>query len=421
MEVVAARCAGLDVHRSVIVACALLGEEHRRIRKVRGEFVSTRAGLERLLAWLCELGVTHVGMESTGVYWMPVYAVLEAAGGFQLTVVNAQHAKAIRGRKTDRKDAEWLGELVRHGLIRGSFVPPQPIRDLRDLTRYRRTLVETQGSERRRLIKLLEMADIKLTGVICDIFGVSGRAILRALIAGGQTAAEMSKLVRGSLRRKRGQLIDALAGELAEHRRQMLALQLARVEADEADIAALDRQIAEHLKPYAAQMARLMTIPGIDWVVAATVIAEVGPDMSVFPSAGHLAAWAGVCPGNNESAGKRKPAGARSGNPYLKTALCNAAIAASRKRGSFFKAKYHKLKSRRGGGRAALAIGHKLLVCIYHMLSTNSPYRELGEDYFDKRDTQRAARRYVRRLRDLGFAVTLQPTAALQPAEANAL
>jgi transposase len=359
-------------------------------------------------------------MESTGVYWMPIYAVLEAAGGFELIVVNAQHAKAIKGRKTDMKDAEWLGQLVRHGLVRGSFVPPRPIRELRDLTRYRRTLVETEGSERRRLIKLLELAGIKLAGVVSDIFGVSGRAILRALIEGGLPAAEMSKLARGSLRKKRGQLIEALAAEPAAHQRPLLAMQLARIEADEADIAALDRQIAERLAPYATQMAQLMTIPGIDWVVAATVIAEIGVDLSVFPTAGHLAAWAGTCPGNNESAGKRKPIGARSGNPYLKTALCNAAIAASRKRGSFFKAKYFKLKSRRGGGRAALAIAHKLLVAIFHMFSKNTAYRELGEDYFDKRNTQRVARRYVRRLQDLGFAVTLQPLSQLEPAAANA-
>jgi transposase len=421
MEVVSTRCAGLDVHRSVIVACALLGETRGRVRKVSGQFPTTRSGLERLLGWLGEFGVSHVGMESTGVYWMPIYAVLEQAGGFKLIVVNAQHAKAIKGRKTDVKDAEWLAELVRHGLVQGSFVPPRPIRQLRDLTRYRRTLVENQASERRRLIKLLEMADIKLAGVISDIFGVSGRAILRALIAGDQTAVAMSQLARGSLRRKRRQLIEALAGELAAHQRQMLALQLVRVEADEADIAALDRQIDEHLAPYAAQRARLMTIPGIDWVVAATIVAEIGVDMSVFPSAGHLAAWAGACPANHESAGKRQPAGARTGNPYLKTALCNAAVAAARKRGSFFKAKYHKLKSRRGGGRAALAIAHKLLVCVYHMLSTSSPYRELGEDYLDRRDTQRAARRYVSRLRDLGFSVLIQPLSAPQPAPANGL
>lgn len=421
MEVVAARCAGLDVHRSVIVACALLSAQGGRVRKERGEFVSTRAGLERLLGWLRNLGLTHVGMESTGVYWMPVYAVLEEAGGFELTVVNAQHAKAIKGRKTDLKDAEWLAELVRHGLVRGSFVPPKPIRDLRDLTRYRRSLVETQASERRRLIKLLEMADIKLAGVVSDIFGVSGRAILRALIAADQTAVAMSQLARGRLRKKRAQLIEALAGRLSEHQRHILDMQLARVEAAEADITALDRHLSQRLAPYAAQMALLMTVPGIDWVVAVTVIAEIGVDMSVFPSAGHLAAWAGACPGNNESAGKRKPIGARRGNPYLKTALCNAAISASRKRGSFFKTKYHKLKSRRGGGRAALAIAHKLIVCIYQMFSTGAAYRELGEDYFDRRDTRRAAHRYVLRLRHLGFSVILQPLGVPEPDAANAL
>lgn len=421
MQVVAPRCAGLDVHRSTIAACALISDGRGRARKEMRQFVTTRVGLERLAGWLGELGVTHVGMESTGVYWMPVYAVLEAAGGFELIVVNAQHVKGMKGRKTDVKDAEWLADLVRHGLVSGSFVPPQPIRELRDLTRYRRTLVENQGSERRRLIKLLEAADIKLAGVVSDIFGVSGRAILRALIEGGHSAAEMSKLARGNLRKKRGQLIEALAGELALHQRQLLAMQLARVEADEADIAALDRQTKQRLVPYAAQLELLMTIPGIDWVVAATVIAEIGVDMSVFPSHRHLAAWSGTCPGNNESAGKHKPSGARKGNPYLKTALCNAAIAASRKRGCFYKAKYYRLKSRRGGGRAALAIAHKLLVCIYHMLSGNTAYHELGEDYFDMRDTQRATRRYVRRLQDLGFTVILQAPPQNQAQVANAL
>ena len=421
MDVVAPHCAGLDVHRSMIAACALLSDERGRARQVKSQFVTTRAGLERLAGWLRELGVRQVGMESTGVYWMPVFAVLEAAGGFELLVLNPEHVKGIRGRKSDIKDAEWLANLVRHGLVRGSFVPPKPIRELRDLTRYRRTLVENQGSERRRLIKLLEAADIKLAGVVSDIFGVSGRAILRALIEGGHSAVEMSKLARGHLRKKRGQLIDALAGGLAEHQRDMLAMQLARVEADEANIAALDRLIDQRLAPYAPQMALLTTIPGIDRVVAATVIAEIGVDMAVFPSHRHLAAWGGTCPGSNESAGKRKPIGARDGNPYLKTALCNAATAAARKRGSFFKAKYHKLKSRRGGGRAALAIAHKLLVCIYHMLSGNTPYRELGEDYFDIRDTGRAVRRYVRRLQDLGFAVILEARCQSQPEPANAL
>jgi len=410
MDIVAHRSAGLDVHRSIIVACALLTEPNGRVTKERNQFPATAAGLVKLSAWLQALGVSHVGMESTGVYWMPVYAILEQAAGLALIVANAQHVKQVPGRKTDVKDAEWLAQLVRFGLMPKSFVPPKPVRDLRDLTRYRRTLTEVQGSERRRLIKLLEATDIKLAEVMSDVFGVSGRAILRALIEGQQTIPEMTKLARGQLRKKIPQLGEALAGRLDDHHRHMLAIQLARVEAAEADIATLDKQIATRLEPYAVQMELLVTIPGIDWVVAAIIIAEIGVDMSVFPSAGHLSAWAGVCPGNNQSAGKNKPTGARKGNVHLKTALCNAAIGASRKRNSFFKDKYTKLKIRRGGGRAALAIGHKLLVCAYHMLSTGTVYKDLGEHYQDKRDTQRATDRCVRRLEKLGFKVVLEPS-----------
>jgi transposase len=367
------------------------------------------SGLAELAEWLRGLGATHVGMESTGVYWMPVYAALEQVGGFELIVANAQHVKAVPGRKTDVKDAEWLADLVRFGLIRKSFVPPKPIRDLRDLTRYRRTLVDVQASERRRLIKLLEATDIKLAEVVSNVFGKTGRAIVRALIEGEQTAEEMAKLAIGHLRKKIAPLTKALAGRLDAHHRRMLAIQLARVEAAEADIATLDVEITTRLVPYDAQMGLLMAIPGIDWVSAATVIAEIGVDMTAFPSAGHLSAWAGVCPGNNQSAGKCKPASARKGNIHLKTALCNAAIAASRKRNSFFNAKYTKLKIRRGGGRAALAIGHKLLVCIYHILSTGTVYKDLGAGYQDNRAKQQATKRCVRRLEALGYKVTVEP------------
>ena len=312
----------------------------------------------------------------------------------------------VPGRKTDIKDAQWLCQLLEAGLLRASFVPPKPIRDLRDLTRYRRTLVDVQGSERQRLIKLLEATDIKLAEVVSDVFGKSGRAMLRALIGGDTSVDEMARLARGQLRKKIDRLREALAGRLDEHHRKMLSIQLARVEAAEADIATLDQQITVRLAPYDQQMGLLMGIPGIDWVGAATIIAEIGVDMSVFPSAGHLSAWAGVCPGNNQSAGKNKPAGTRKGNVHLKTALCNAAIGASRKCGSFFKSKYTKLKIRRGGGRAALAIGHKLLVCAYHILSTGALYKDLGENYQDKRDIERAKARHIRRLESLGYAVT---------------
>jgi len=403
------RCAGLDVHRSTIVACVTLPAGGGRLKKVWNEFRTTSAGLAQLVAWLAEQEVTHVGMEATGVYWMPVYAALEQAGGVDLTVVNPHHAKALRKRKTDVKDAEWLAYLVRHDLVNKSFVPAKPFRDLRDLTRYRRTLVETQASERRRLIKLLEAAGVKLAEVLSDVFGVGGRAILRALIIGGQSPAEMAKLARGQLRRKRPQIIEALSVEVAEHRRHLLALQLARVEAAEANIATVDRMIDDRLAPYHEYVDLLISVSGIDRVIAAIIIAEVGVDLSAFPTAAHFAAWMGVCPGNNESAGKKKPIGARKGNPYLVTALCNAATSAARTKGSFFKATYHRIKSRRGGGRATLAVAHKIAIAIYHMMTRGTFFHDLGEDHHRARNKQRAAKQCVRRLEKLGYNVTLQP------------
>jgi len=408
MEVVAARCAGLDVHKATIVACALIAQEGRaRPRKEYATFPTTAAGLASLAAWLKGLGVEQVGMEATGVYWRPVYAVLEAQGGFELIVANAQHIKTVPGRKTDIKDAEWLAMLVRHGLMRKSFIPDQPFRDLRDLTRYRRALVETQASERHRLIQVLESADIKLSGLVSDVFGLSGRLMLRALIAGEQDPAVLADLARGQLRKKRDALREALAARLGEHQQRMLAIQLSRVEAAEADIAVLDQEIDQRLEPYAEEMALLITIPGVDRVVAAAVVAELGTDLSSFPSAEHLAAWSGTCPGNRESAGKAKPARARKGNPHLKTALCNAAIAATRKKGSYLRAKYYKLKARIGGGKAALAIAHKLVVVIYHVLSKRVAYRDLGEDYLDQINAKRTAQRYVQKLNALGYGVSL--------------
>jgi transposase len=409
MDVLVERCAGLDVHQAVIVACALISADKGRVRKETREFASTVKGLAALVGWLEELGVSHVGMESTGVYWMPVFAALEAAGGIDLIVANAQHVKAVPGRKTDVRDAEWLAQLVRHGLMRKSFIPAQPFRDLRDLMRYRRTLVETQASERRRLIKQLEQVNVKLAGVLSDVFGVSGRAILRALIANDRTPEEMAGLARGVARRKWAVLRDALEGRLKDHHRAILATQLARVEACEADIAALDRLIREHLAPYAPEIELLTTIPGIDWLSAAIILAEIGTDLSAFPSAGHLAAWSGTSPGNNQSAGKNKPAAARKGNPHLKTALCNAAVAAAHKKGSYLKAKYYKLKSRIGAGKAIMAIAHKLVVAIFHVLTQATVFKELGETYLDTRDVKRSAQKHIRKLRSLGYEVALIP------------
>ncbi|TJW98052.1 MAG: IS110 family transposase [Mesorhizobium sp.] len=353
VDVIIDCCAGLDVHQGTIVAGVLGGKSNRGTRSRPGKtirtFGTTREKLQSLVAWLKAEGVTHACMEASGVYWMPVFATLEASEAVAPIVVNASHIKNVPGRKTDVKDAEWLAHLVRLGLVRNSFVPDRPFRELRELTRYRRSLVETQASERQRLIKLLEGAGIKLAGVLSDVFGVSGRAIVRALIAGTHTPQQMAALARGTARKKYAALVKALDVRLEGHQRLMLECQLQRVENAEADIAALDVEIDRRLDPYAEYMAALLRMPGIDRVVATAVIAEIGIDVSMFPTAAHLAAWAGVCPGNHQSAGKSKPTKARKGNRHLKTALCNAAISASKKTGSYYKAKYHKLKARRGG------------------------------------------------------------------------
>jgi transposase len=309
MQVIIERCAGFDVHQETVVACVLIGAPGEWPRKQVRTFRTMTRDLEALRDWLQELGVTQVGMESTGVYWRPVYAVLE--GHFDLIVGNARHIRNVPGRKTDVKDAEWIADLVRHGLIAKSFVPPAPQRELRELLRYRRKLVESQAAERNRLLKLLETANIKLASVASDVFGVSGRAMLKALIEAIASAEAMADLARGQLRRKRDDLVLALEGRMEEHHRFLLATQLRRLEAAEQDIAALDDRIEAKLESYRVQHGLLMQIPGVDWVVAAVLIAEIGVDMSVFLSVYHLAAWAGVCPGNHESAGKQKSARAQ--------------------------------------------------------------------------------------------------------------
>lgn len=412
MQAIVERGCGLDVHQALVVACVLIGTAQERPRREVRSFATTMAALRALRAWLRALGITHVAMESTGVYWKPVYAVLEEDEAFELIVGNAQHIKNVPGRKTDVKDSEWIALLLRHGLIKKSFVPPKPIRALRDLLRYRRTLVQGRAAERNRLLKLLEGANIKLSSVVSDVFGVSGLAMLKALLAGEASPEAIADLACGRLRRKRPALTQALEGGVEAHHRALLALQLRRLEESERDLAALDARLAEQLAPYAAQHALLMQIPGIDWLSAAVIIAEIGVDMSVFLSAYHLAAWAGVCPGNHQSAGRRQRGTARPGNVHLKTALFEAALGAARTRGSYFRSKYHRLKARRGAKRAALAIAHKLLIAAYHMLATGADYRDLGADYLDQRNIKRTTDRLVRRLQDLGYTVTLQPKAA---------
>jgi transposase len=410
MEAIVERCAGLDVHQASVVACVLLGEPGRKPRKEVRSFGTMTRDLEALRGWLEELGVSHVGMESTGVYWKPVHTILE--GHFTLIVGNAHHIKAVPGRKTDVKDAEWLADLVRHGLIQPSFVPPPAIRELRDLVRLRRSLAEARTTERNRTLKLLEAANIKLASVATDVFGASGMAMLEALVENKAAPAEMADLARGTLRRKREPLAWALEGRMTEHHRYVLAFHLRRLAAIEEDVRTLDARIEEQVRPFQAQRQLLQQIPGVDALVAATIIAEIGLDMSVFGNARRLAAWAGVCPGNHESAGKRKSSATRRGNVHLKTALVTAAVCGSRPKGSYYKDKHHRLRARRGRLRAAMAIAHKILIAAYHMLAGGVACRELGEAFLDQQARQRTVRHLLHRLNHLGYDVMLQPRAA---------
>jgi transposase len=410
MEAIVERCAGLDVHQASVVACVLLGEPGRKPRKEVRSFGTMTRDLEALRGWLEELGVSHVGMESTGVYWKPVHTILE--GHFVLIVGNAHHIKAVPGRKTDVKDAEWLADLVRHGLIQPSFVPPPAIRELRDLVRLRRSLAEARTTERNRTLKLLEAANIKLASVATDVFGASGMAMLEALVENKAAPAEMADLARGTLRRKREPLAWALEGRMTEHHRYVLAFHLRRLAAIEEDVRTLDARIEEQVRPFQAQRQLLQQIPGVDALVAATIIAEIGLDMSVFGNARRLAAWAGVCPGNHESAGKRKSSATRRGNVHLKTALVTAAVCGSRPKGSYYKDKHHRLRARRGRLRAAMAIAHKILIAAYHMLAGGVACRELGEAFLDQQARQRTVRHLLHRLNHLGYDVMLQPRAA---------
>ncbi|MGB8261610.1 MAG: IS110 family transposase [Terracidiphilus sp.] len=411
MDVVVACCAGLDVHQASVVACVNStgrgGRSHKEVRT----FGTMRDDLIALRDWLKHAGVTQVVMESTGVYWKPVYAALE--DDFDTIVANAQHIKNVPGRKTDVKDCEWSSDLLRHGLIRRGFVPPREIRDLRELNRYRRKLAQVQAGERNRLIKVLETAGIKLAGVASDVFGVSGRAMLRALIEGEDTPEAMAGLARGKLRGKRTPLARALDAPLQPHQRFILRTQLARIEQAETDLQRLDTTLKQMIAPYDRQMRLLMSIPGVDWITAVTIIAEIGVDMSAFVSAAHLASWAGLCPGNNESAGKRRSGKSRKGNVFLKTALITAAITGSRRGGgSYLGEKYRRLSARRGKLRAAVAIAHKILISIWHMLSDGTFYQDLGAAYFDRLDRTRTARKLVGRLAAMGFDVQLQEKAA---------
>ena len=409
METIVERCCGLDVHQSVVVACVLTGAAGKRPRKQVRTFRALKAGLAELRQWLLEEGVTSVAMEATGVYWLPVYAALETA--FDITVANATHIKNVPGRKTDVKDSEWIADLLRHGLIRKSYVPPKDLRQLRDLLRYRRKLVQSRSSERNRLQRLLETANIKLASVMSDVFGASGRAMLDAIVQEGYVPAHVANLARGVLRKKTADLTLALDGDIEEHHRFMLGVQLRRLDQLEDDIKALDARIDSKLEPYRRHFERLQQIPGVDRIGAATIIAEIGVDMTPFSTEHHVTAWAGVAPGNNESAGKKKRETTRKGNVHLQTALVQAAVSAARVKGSYLRSKYWRLVPRTGKKRAAMAIARKILIAAYFMLRDGVEYADLGEAYLDTRNAETTRRTLVKRLEAMGYTVTVEKAA----------
>lgn len=406
MQVIYRCCAGLDIHKGSVVACVRHVDDRGKAREQVRTFGTMTGQLIELADWLAERGVAHVAMESTGVYWKPVWHLLE--GRFELLLANAQHIKQVPGRKTDVKDCQWIAQLLQHGLLKASFVPPAPIRELRDLTRQRAQMLAERGSVANRIQGVLEDANIKLGSVASDVLGESGRAMLRALIEGQDDPEALAELALGRLRAKIPALRQALRGKATEHHRFLLRLLLDHYEALEALIGRLGGRIEEALAPHAEAVARLETIPGVGRRVAEVVVAELGMDMGRFPTARHLASWAGMCPGNNESAGRRRSGKTTKGSRWLRTALIQAAHAAGRSKKTYLGAQFRRLASRRGAKRAAVAVGHTLLVIIYQVLKTGAVYRDLGPEYLDRLEPERLTRQLVRRLERLGHKVTLE-------------
>jgi len=406
MEVVYTHCAGLDVHKKTVVAAMIMPGSEGGLLKETRTFGTMTADLLELSDWLLSGSVTHVAMESTGEYWKPVYNILE--NNFELLLINAQHIKAVPGRKTDVNDAEWIADLLRHGLLRASFVPPLGQRELRELTRYRSTFVRERATLVNRLQKVLESANIKLASVATDVMGVSGRAMLEAIITGQATPDEMAALAKGRMREKRAELAKALSGRVKPHHRFVLTELLCQIDNLDEALEHFNAQIEEYCRPFEQAVTLLDTIPGVARETAEIIVAEIGVDMSRFPSANHLAAWAGVAPGNYESAGKRKSGRMRQGNKILKTALNQAAHAAAHTKDTYLAAQAHHLAGRRGKKRAIMAVAHSILVIAYHLIQRQEPYRELGGNYFDERRPEATAKRLVKRLERLGYQVALQ-------------
>jgi len=411
MDVVNARCAGLDVHKATVVAGLRVPGPQRGERCGETKtFATTTRGLRELIDWLMAHGVTAVAMESTSVYWRPVHAVLE--GHVQLVLVNARHVKMVPGRKTDVRDCEWLAQLLECGLLRASFVPPRAVRDLRDLTRLRKTLIRERGHHVNRIEKTLELAQIKLSGVVTDLMGKTGRAILQALSAGLKDPVQLAEYAQGLLRKKRAALREALVGRLTPHYAFLLQQHLSLIDAVNAHIATLDARIETAMAPFAESAAIVQTMPGVGARATQAILAETGVDMSCFPTPAHFASWARLCPGNHESAGKRQSTTTGKGAAWLRATLQEAAWAAVRSKKSYYRALYHRLKARRGAKKAIVAVQHAMIVALWHMLKHGVAHHDLGADYFERRNTARVRRHHVRRLEQLGYDVTLTEKAA---------
>jgi len=412
MDRLVERCAGLDVHKDSVAATVRVpGKDGQRLQETR-TFATTTRGLLTLADWLASYGVTLVGMESTGCYWKPVYYLLEER--FECWLLNAQHLRNVPGRKTDVADSAWICQLLEHGLVRASFVPPKPIRELRDLTRYRKAQIEERVREVQRLDKVLQDAGIKVSSVASETLGVSVRRMLDALVAGTHDPEVLAELARGRLRQKLPALQEALTGRFrSEHHGLLVSQILAHIDYLDETIATLSARIEHVIAPFSRERELLQTIPGVARLGAEVLIAEIGVDMSVFPSDAHLASWAGQCPGNHESAGKRRSGKPRSGSKWLHKTLTESAKAAARSKGTYLSAQYGRLRGRRGPGKATGALRHSILIAAYHILEQKVPYQELGADYFDRRrSSEQRTRRLVRQLEQLGHTVTLQPLAA---------
>jgi transposase len=396
----------LDIHKKSVVAC-LLTPEGKEVRT----FGTMTRDLLQLSDWLSEQGCTHVAMEATGVFWKPVYNLLEDSS-MTLLVVNAKHIKAVPGRKTDVRDAEWIADLLQHGLLKASFIPDRSQRELQELIRYRRSLIGERAREVNRIQKVLEGANIKLASVVSNTMGVSGRAMLEALVAGTMEPTELASLATARLEATPEQLIAALEGGMGAHQRMLLGLQLQHVTQLDETIDRVSAEIEERLRPFEDQLARLDTIPGVSRRGAQEIVAAIGVDMSRFPTDRHLASWAKLCPGTNESAGKRGSAATGKGNPYLRETLVEAGWAAGRTKNTYLSAQFHRLKVRRGAKRAVVALAHSILIIAYHILEEDGTvYTDLGPNYFDERSKEATTRRTVKRLERLGYKVTLQPAA----------